>query len=91
MLPLVELPILVQHYAPWFESVFSAKALVQFQRYVSGLLVSENKTVDGINRLFVQESRNQNSLNRHLTASPYSEAALNRQRLALLNSRKERE
>jgi hypothetical protein len=66
--------------------VFSAKALVQFQRYVSGLLVSENKTVDGINRLFVQESRNQSSLNRHLTASPYSEAALNRQRLALLNS-----
>jgi len=86
MLPLVELPIIVQHYAPWFESVFSAEALVQFQRYVSGLLVSENKTVEGINRLFVQEKRNQSSLNRHLTASPYSEDELNRQRLALLNS-----
>jgi hypothetical protein len=86
MLPLVELPIIVQHYAPWFESVFSAEALVQFQRYVSGLLVSENKTVEGINRVFVHEKRNQSSLNRHLTASPYSEAELNRQRLALLNS-----
>jgi hypothetical protein len=86
MLPLVELPIIVQHYAPWFESVFSAEALVQFQRYVSGLLVSENKTVEGINRLFVQEKRNQSSLNRHLTASPYSEKELNRQRLAMLNS-----
>jgi hypothetical protein len=86
MLPLVEFPQIVQHYAPWFASVFSAEALVQFQRYLSGLILSENKTVDGINRLFVLESRNQSSLNRLLTASPFSEAALNRQRLALLNS-----
>ena len=86
MLPLVELPQIVQHYAPWFETVFSAEALVQFQRYLSGLMTSENKTVDGINRLFVVESRNQSSLNRLLTASPFSESALNQQRLALLNS-----
>jgi hypothetical protein len=86
MLPLVEFPQIVQHYAPWFESVVSAEALVQFQRYLSGLLISENKTVDGINRLFVIASRHQSSLNRLLTASPFSEAALNRQRLALLNS-----
>ena len=86
MLPLVEFPQIVQHYAPWFGSVFSAEALVQFQRYLSGLIISENKTVDGINRLFVIESRNQSSLNRLLTASPFSEAALNQQRLALLNN-----
>jgi hypothetical protein len=86
MLPLVEFPQIVQHYAPWFEAVFSAEALVQFQRYLSGLIISENKTVDGINRLFVIESRHQSSLNRLLTASPFSEAALNQQRLALLNS-----
>jgi SRSO17 transposase len=86
MLPLVEFPEIVQHYAPWFESVFSAEALVQFQRYLSGLIVSENKTVDGINRLFILENRNQSSLNRLLTASPFSEAALDQQRLALLDS-----
>jgi len=86
MLPLVEFPQIVQHYAPWFETVFSAEALVQFQRYLSGLILSENKTVDGINRYFVVESRNQSSLNRLLTASPFSKAALNRKRLALLNS-----
>jgi hypothetical protein len=86
MLPLVEIPQVVQHYAPWFETVFSAEALVQFQRYLSGLIISENKTVDGINRLFVIESRHQSSLNRLLTESPFSEVALNRQRLALLNS-----
>ena len=86
MLPLVELSGIVQHYAPWFETLFSPEALVQFQRYVSGLIISENKTVDGINRLFVIESRDHSSLNRLLTASPFSEAALNQQRLVLLNS-----
>jgi hypothetical protein len=86
MLPVVELPEIVRHYAPWFEEVFSPEAWVQFQRYVSGLMVSENKSVEGINRLVVHENRNQSSLNRLLTASPFSEAALNEQRLALLAS-----
>ena len=53
MLPLVDFPELVQHYAPFFEDVFSEAAFVEFQRYISGLIVSENKTVEGINRLFV--------------------------------------
>jgi hypothetical protein len=86
MFPLVEFPELVQHYAPFFASVFTEKAFVQFQRYISGLIVSENKTVDGINRLFVLESRNQSSLNRLLTESPFSVEALNQARLALLAS-----
>jgi hypothetical protein len=84
MFPLVEFPEIVQHYAPFFESVFSADAFIEFQRYISGLIVSENKTVDGINRLFVIESRNQSSLNRLLTASPYSLEQLNQARLDLL-------
>jgi hypothetical protein len=49
VLPLVEIPELVRHYASFFASVFSPDAFVQFQRYVSGLIVSENKTIDGIN------------------------------------------
>jgi hypothetical protein len=56
MFPLVGFPELVQHYAPYFEDVFSAEAFIQFKRYISGLIVSE-KTVDGINRVFVFESR----------------------------------
>jgi DDE superfamily endonuclease len=84
MFPLVEIPAIVQHYAPFFASVFSPEALQQFQRYVSGLIVSENKTVDGINRLFVLDVRNQSSLNRLLTASPFSVGALNQARLTLL-------
>jgi hypothetical protein len=46
--------------------------------------VSENKTVDGLNRLFIIESRNQSSLNRLLSESPYSFEALNQARLDLL-------
>jgi hypothetical protein len=86
MIPLVEFPELVKHYAPYFERVFSPAALVQFERYISGLIVSENKTVEGINRLFVIESRNQSSLNRLLTDGPFSAAELNQARLGLLGS-----
>jgi hypothetical protein len=86
MMPLVEIPELVKHYDAFFEEVFSAAAFIEFQRYISGLIVSENKTVDGINRLFVMESRNQSSLNRLLTESPFSLEALNRARLSMLAS-----
>lgn len=84
MFPLVEFPEIVQHYAPFFEGVFSADAFIEFKRYISGLIVSENKTVDGINRLFVVESRNQSSLNRLLTVSPFSLEHLNQSRLDVL-------
>ncbi len=86
MLPLVEIPELVRHYAPFFAPVFSPDAFAQFQRYVSGLIVSENKTVDGINRLFVVDVRHQSSLNRLLTESPFAVEALNQARLTLLSS-----
>lgn len=86
MFPLVEFPELVQHYAPFFRGVFSAEAFVEFERYISGLIVSENKTVEGINRLFVIESRNQSSLNRLMTASPFTLEALDRARLNVLDS-----
>lgn len=86
MIPLVEIPELVKHYAPYFVDIFSEEAFIEFQRYISGLIVSENKTVEGINRLFVNESRNQTSLNRLLTRSPYQVSEINQARLELLAS-----
>ena len=86
MLPLVEFPELVEHYAPFFKGNFSAEAFIEFKRYLSGLVVSENKTVEGMNRLFVNESRNQSLLNRLLTESPFSLERLNEARLDLLAS-----
>jgi hypothetical protein len=41
MFPLVEFPKLVQHYAPCFDDVFSDDAFIEFQRYISGLIVSD--------------------------------------------------
>lgn len=84
MIPLLDIPEIVHYYAPYFRSVFSEAAFLQFQRYISGLIVSENKTVEGINRLFVVETRNQSSLNRLLTESPFSVEALEAARLQLL-------
>lgn len=76
----------MRHYAPFFASVFSPEAFTQFQRDVSGLIVSENKTVDGINRIFVIDVRNQSRLKRWFTESPFAVEAVNQARLALLSS-----
>jgi len=89
MIPLLDIPEIVQHYAPYFRWVFSEAAFLQFQRYISGLIVSENKTIEGINRLFVLETRNQSSLNRLLRESPFSVEALNEARLHLLEDQPE--
>ena len=84
--PIVSFPQIVEHYAHFYESVFSEDTFIQFKRYISGLLISENKTIDGINRLFVNEERNQSSLNRLLTEYSWSRTELNEARLAMLNS-----
>lgn len=86
MIPIVEFPEIVEHYAPFFENVFSEEAFVQFKRYISGLLVSENKTITGINQLFVNEVRAQSSLNRLLIISPFLLSELNQARLEMLAS-----
>ncbi len=86
MVPIVKFPAIVEHYAHFFKPVFSEEAFVQFKRYISGLLVSENKTITGINQLFVNEVRAQSSLNRLLIISPFSLEGLNQARLEMLAS-----
>ena len=86
MLPLIAIPEVVSHYAPHFRELFSEAEYQHFQKYLSGLIVSENKTIEAINRLFVLELKNQSSLNRFLTDSNYEVSKLNQQRLDLLNS-----
>jgi len=48
MFPLVDFPTLVKHYAPYFYEVFSPEAFIEFEHYISGLIVSGKKTIDGI-------------------------------------------
>lgn len=89
MLPLVSMPSIVEYYSSNFESFFSASEYQRFKKYLSGLLVSENKTVEGINRLFTNDVENQCSLNRFLTASTYDIDSLNQARLNWLNTQEQ--
>ena len=73
----IQLPCIVEHYAPHFEDLFSADGYVYFKRFISGLLVSDNKTVEGINRLFVTDPRNQSSFNRFMNRQNFDLTALN--------------
>jgi len=86
MLPLLDIPELVKYYSPQFQSLFSEAEYAHFQKYISGLIVSENKSVEAINRLFVLQMKDQSSLNRFLTASSYDLEQLNKERLKLMNS-----
>ena len=85
MIPLIDIPEIVKHYSPKFESVFTASDFSKFQKYISGLIVSENKTVEAINRLFVLDVKDQSTLNRFLTDSTYETSSLNDRRLAMMN------
>jgi len=86
MIPVVEFPEIVEHYAHFFEPTFSEEAFVQFKRYITGLLLSENKTITGINQLFVNEIRAPSSLNRLLTKSPFTLKGLDQARLEMMAS-----
>ena len=86
MIPLIQLPVLVEQYAPYFEDLFTPGEYGQFRRYLSGLLLSDNKTVEGMNRLFIQPVQHQSSLNRLLSASSYDIEQVNERRLDWLHA-----
>lgn len=84
MLPLVEIPPTVRKYAEGYQDLFSPEQFEHFKRYLTGLFVSENKTIQAINGSFVVEARNQSSLNRFFTEYLWSATAVNERRLELL-------
>ena len=83
-LPWVEIPPLVKKYAKGYQDLFSPEQFEHFRRYLRGLLVSENKTIQAINGAFVVEVKNQSRLNRFFTDYPGSATALNERRLERL-------
>ena len=84
MLPLVEIPPTVKKYAEGYQDLFSPEQFEHFRRYLTGLFVSENKTIQAINGSFVIEVKNQSSLNRFFTEYAWSATAINERRLELL-------
>jgi len=86
MMPIVAYPSIVSVHCAQFWGLFSVPQRVHFQRYLTGLLVSDNVTVTGINSLFV-EHKDQSTLNRFLTAAPWSVMELNDARIRLLRQK----
>ncbi len=86
MLPVVAYPDLVQHYGEYFAPIFSNQAqMLHFKRYLSGLIVSENVTITGMNAWFLSRT-DQSNFNRFLTSACWSEDKLNELRIELLNT-----
>jgi SRSO17 transposase len=83
MLPILDFPSIVTHYAAHFDPLFANTQQQQhFREYVSGLILADKATVEAINSLFVT-SNDQSALNKFLTHAPWDEEALNRHRLQL--------
>jgi len=87
MMPIIEFPPIVSDYGECFTEVFTNKRQINhFNEYLTGLMVSDNVTVTGINNNFV-DAKNQSSLNRFLTQSKWDETKLNNLRLDLLRQK----
>ena len=63
-----------------YRSLFGAPAFRHFQTYVCGLMVGENLTVEGINRIFVHR-KHPSSLNRFVTSGIWNADEVNQTRL----------
>lgn len=83
-MPITEIPSSINRYCAQFKNFFGNEPRFQhFQEYITGLILSENVTVEGINALF-PEGKDSSNLNRFLTDAPWSAEKLNTQRLQLL-------
>jgi SRSO17 transposase len=68
-----------------FRPHFGAPAFEHFKRNILGLIVSENFTVEGINRIFIQ-APHPSSLNRFLTAGIWKQQEVNDARIDMLKT-----
>ncbi len=60
MLPIVRIPSFIEQILPRFSSLFNKSQLGHFAEYLTGLIVSENKTVTGINDNFLNHTESKN-------------------------------
>jgi hypothetical protein len=81
---IIKIPSIVEKYSPYFEDLFSEEGYIYFQKYLSGLILSEKKTVEAINRLFIVSPRNQSSFNRFMNRQNFDILALDKRRVSLM-------
>jgi SRSO17 transposase len=79
MLPIVQIPHFIEQVLPRFSSTFNKSQLRHFAEYLTGLIVSENKTVTGINDNFLGHT-DQSCKNNFLTSSDWNEEKLTEER-----------
>lgn len=84
MMVLLDFPSVVKKYAPHFEGCFSPEGYLHFKKALSGFIVGENKTLEGINRMFVHDPRNQSSFNRFFNRQNFDLDGLDSKRLGML-------
>jgi hypothetical protein len=81
---LLDFPSVVKKYAPYFESCFSVDGFTHFKKAVSGFMISENKTLEGINRLFVNNTRHQASFNKFFNRQNFDISEIHAARISML-------
>jgi hypothetical protein len=87
MLPIVDIPLVVQTFCLQFRNVF--KHIVQydhFQAFITALSVSENKTIAGIQQRFV-DGPTYESMHHFMSNSPWSVEELRKCRLQYVKER----
>lgn len=80
----VDFPSIVKKYGTYFESCFTPAHYLHFKKAVSGLIVSENKTIEGMNRIFTIEPRDQSTFNRFFNSTNPDLAYINEKRIGML-------
>lgn len=86
MIPIIDIPKGIQSFLKPFEISFHQKR--HMQRYVSGLISSENKTITGITSQIMDDSSSK-ALNRFLTEYKWDDKEVNKQRLEELQKHNE--
>lgn len=87
MLPILNYPQIVVEGLEPYHDLFQPHELDRCQRYLTGLMVSENKSIEGMNRQFADVIHiDQSTLNRFLTDSTWDAKGLNDRRIELLQA-----
>jgi len=81
--PITIYPSIVLNNLKHFEEFFSKPQLEHFAQYITGLIVSYNRTVQGINDNFVFH-KDQSNLNRFLTEAEWPEEKIEQRRRELI-------
>jgi len=89
MLPIVKLPSFIENILPRFSSIFNKAQLRHFGEYLTGLMVSANKTVTGINSQFLDHT-DQSSKNHFLTEADWDEKGVADERLRMVKEQCEK-